>query len=604
MFHAPTMRKQVIAVASQPGRSTKGMEVMLFAIYFAAVTSLSPEECESRLGEPRAALMSRFRFCLEQGLSKANFLMTEEIIVLQAFVLYVLCLRRHEGSRATWSLCGLVVRIAITLGLHRDGSDFNLPPFEAEIRRRTWWQICMLDVRTSDDHGCDPTIMVHTFDTRKPLNINDDDLSPTMIELPQERTGITDMTFACIRFDITSVFTKLMSANAVQGLKNDTSMALSLAAKEEAMLESQRNLEEKYLRHCDMGVPMQWVIFTVTRIIMAKLWLVVYLSYQKLDGGNSLPQDTKNTLFVTALESIEYALLLETEVHAVKWGWLYKTYYQWHALAFLLTELNSRTHGDLVTRAWRAVDATIVKWGGSITEDKKNNLWKPLRKLMAKARAIRDRQLMIERKIVAADVQHEPLQWTDEHGEALPQGLEAYRLPRSLNSTNAEFTLKKEEDENPTSTTMEILHPPFGSGFAAVNGYQGDTVGFPSEFLPYAEPQHMPGTLESNSGLLQQHDGTTNNEWNLYNEYHSGTVSGGPELNFNGEPSGMNASGVDYAQDSFAMELVDPMIDGEGGPVLQWDTWDDMVREFEQQNGAGSSNQWQARRFMMGDTWL
>lgn len=119
----------------------------------------------------------------------------------------------------------------------------------------------------------------------------------------------------------------------------------------------------------------------------------IYQPYQRLDGGESLPRETRDRLFITSLESIEYALLLETEVRTVKWGWMFKSYSAWHALAFLLSELCHRTKGPTVLRAWRAVDAVIVVWGSRVPTHKRDNLWRPLRKLMAKARAARDREL-------------------------------------------------------------------------------------------------------------------------------------------------------------------------------------------------------------------
>lgn len=86
----------------------------------------------------------------------------------------------------------------------------------------------------------------------------------------------------------------------------------------------------------------------------------------------------------------------------MKWGWLFRTYVQWHAIAFLLSELCVRTKGEAVERAWRALEATAGKWWYPLNESankryRQGYLWKPLRKLMAKARAARERELALER---------------------------------------------------------------------------------------------------------------------------------------------------------------------------------------------------------------
>lgn len=83
---------------------------------------------------------------------------------------------------------------------------------------------------------------------------------------------------------------------------------------------------------------------------------------------------------------------METESRTEKWSWLFKTYIQWHALAFLLGELCNRTSGDLVNRAWTSVEKCIRsswKEASNKEESRSGHLWKPLMKLLAKARMAR-----------------------------------------------------------------------------------------------------------------------------------------------------------------------------------------------------------------------
>jgi hypothetical protein len=123
--------------------------------------------------------------------------------------------------------------------------------------------------------------------------------------------------------------------------------------------------------------------------------------------GATLPQETKDKLFITSLENIEYSILLETEARTMKWGWLFRTYVQWHAIAFLLSELCVRTKGEAVERAWRALEATAGRWWFPLNDNSPSSkgqpgcLWKPLRKLLAKAKAAREKELALERASVA-----------------------------------------------------------------------------------------------------------------------------------------------------------------------------------------------------------
>ncbi|EOD46576.1 putative c6 transcription protein [Neofusicoccum parvum UCRNP2] len=379
VLHIPTIEPKILSAIENRDHIPRGMEALLFSIYYAVITSTSSEDCDAWFSESKQTLLDKYRFGLEQGLARANFLQTDEFVVLQAFVIFLICLRRNEAARIIWTLTGLVVRMAQTLGIHRDGSHFGLSPFEIEMRRRLWWQVCILDTRASEDHGCDPTIVEASFDTQIPLNVNDVDLDPAMKEFPKERIGCTEMTFCLVRFEVANVYRRIQYVPPGPVRCSRYFSSVSLEQKERWITEVHSKIEEKYLRDCDMTVPLYWVIATVSRLIMSKMWLMIYHPYQRLDGGASLPQETKDKLFVTSLENVEYSILLETEERTQKWGWLFRTYVQWHAIAFLLSELCIRTKGELVARAWRAVEATAARrWNDLSSDQKKGCLWRPL----------------------------------------------------------------------------------------------------------------------------------------------------------------------------------------------------------------------------------
>jgi hypothetical protein len=394
VLHIPTTESTIIAASSSLTTLPRGFECLLFAIYYCAATSLSGRDCLNQLGEDRTILLTRYRFGIEQALARANFLTTEEVAVLQAFVLFLICLRRNNDARVIWTLTGLVVRIAQTIGIHRDGSHFGLTPFEIEMRRRLWWQVCVLDVRASEDHGCDPTILEQSYDTKMPLNINDEDMSPEMQEHPPDKLGCTDMSFCLLRFEIGNYFRRINyvpPGPAKPG--GDSCASMTLAEKEKWIAECHKKIEEKYLTHCDMSKPLNWVVATVARLMMSKMWLMVYHPFQRQNRGTTLSKETREKLFITSIENMEYSLMLETEARTMKWNWLFRTYVQWHALAFTLSELCHRTTGEMVERAWTAVEKTRdARWGSEVPEDTNSSqLWRPLKRIYRKAREVHQR---------------------------------------------------------------------------------------------------------------------------------------------------------------------------------------------------------------------
>ena len=297
-------------------------------------------------------------------------------------------MRRHDDTRFVWTLTGLAIRIAQSLGLHRDGTTFNLSPYEVELRRRLWWHVCVIDMRASEDHGSNPSIAETSFDTQMPLNINDEDLSPDMEKAPVPRVGGTEMTFCLVRFEVSRTTRKFLELPGEPTQPDEAAAVVRL--KEKWIEECRVTLEENYLKHCDTADPLSWVSATVVRLIMAKMWLMLHHPFQHHDDGSELPVEIRNRLFESSIEVIEYARLLEIAHATQQWGWLFRTYVQWHPIAFILSELCMRTEGDNVDRAWNAVNGVFNDWGEQVTRAHKGMLWRPMNKLMAKAQRARE----------------------------------------------------------------------------------------------------------------------------------------------------------------------------------------------------------------------
>jgi hypothetical protein len=389
ILHRPSIKDILDKASTNLDSLDKNTEALVFAVYLSAVISMTAEQCVSQLGEERETTIHRYRFAVEQALARANFLESQNLMLLQATVLFLTVMRREDDTRFLWTMSAVVFRLAQGLGLHRDGSNFGLKPFETEMRRRLWWHICLLDMRSSEDHGSNPQIYEAFCDTRLPLNINDGDIFPDSHELPEERIGCTDMMFSLIRFEVTvarrlcyvppNVPCPTLSAQRCIDNRENVIKALT------------QRFKERYLQYCDMTVPAQWICATTARLILAKLWLTVYQPLTKCDYVASLSQQTRDQLFLASIEVIEFAHLLETNENTVKWSWLFRTYIQWHAVAFVLLEICLRPIFPDVDRAWMAVNSVYSGWELQVTQ-KKGMLWKPLSRLMKRASDFRIKQ--------------------------------------------------------------------------------------------------------------------------------------------------------------------------------------------------------------------
>ncbi|KAL6229910.1 hypothetical protein BDW75DRAFT_234842 [Aspergillus navahoensis] len=382
--------QQLFAVASRNlDTLDKNNEALVLAMYFAAIVSMSAEQCMMRLGEARDTLVGRYRFGVEQALSKAGLMNTQSLTLMQAAVIFLNAVRRDDDTKFVWSMSALILRLAQGLGLHRDGNNFGLKPFDAEMRRRLWWHVILLDLRSSEDHGTDVQIHDQMFDTRLPLNVNEADLSPNTKERPKPRVGFTDMTFFLIRCDICYALRRVAytcpnTSGAISGPTPDNCPNVVQTVN--------MHIEEQYLKHCDMSDPIQWISATIARLVLTKMWLVIHHPITRSDLDSQLSHESRESLFITSIEVTEFARLIKEDKKTQKWSWMFDAHMQWHAIAMVLSELCVRPLSPLTDRAWIAVTTVYDTWLQT-AKQRKGMLWRPLAKLMKRAGALRKRQL-------------------------------------------------------------------------------------------------------------------------------------------------------------------------------------------------------------------
>lgn len=135
IFHKPSIQKSIYKASTNAEYIDRTSEAVVFAIYFAAVTSLKSSECLHYLREEHTIVRQRMRFAIQQALARVEFLTTRNLAILQATVLFLTCLRRPDDADFVGTMSAVALKLAWGLGLHRDGTQSGLSPFESEMRR-------------------------------------------------------------------------------------------------------------------------------------------------------------------------------------------------------------------------------------------------------------------------------------------------------------------------------------------------------------------------------------------------------------------------------------------------------------------------------------
>lgn len=384
ILHKPSIEAILDEYSANPDSALQPEQDALFlTICFAAVVSMTPQQCLSVLSDSHDVCVHQYRVAVEHALARANLVSTQDMRALQAAVLYLLCLRQCSDLERVWAEAAIVVRVAQRQGMHRDGQQLGLAPFEIEMRRRLWWHICIMDMLCSEDQGTDTQIQPGMFDTKLPSNIDGDELTPEMTSLPYLRMGHTDITLCILNCEM-MINLYWAGKSLDQGTRQS-----SMSEKDKILSNLASRLEEQYLRKFDLDVPIQWMTAVIARLMLSKAWLVHRLNFS---ASNQDPSVTKNDeIFDMAVEILKFATLLQNNEITAQWVWLNKSYKQQHVVAYILSELCVRPITPETEHAWEVATNIYNEW---LQEGLQTNamLQKPLSRLMERAVISRKRK--------------------------------------------------------------------------------------------------------------------------------------------------------------------------------------------------------------------
>jgi len=89
LLHAPTVQQALLDATGNLDDVSKPMEALMFAIYSCAVLSMSTSECKNVTGETKPVILNIYQCAARQALVNAGLLKTSNMVVLQAYTLFL-----------------------------------------------------------------------------------------------------------------------------------------------------------------------------------------------------------------------------------------------------------------------------------------------------------------------------------------------------------------------------------------------------------------------------------------------------------------------------------------------------------------------------------
>ncbi|KAI9780619.1 MAG: hypothetical protein M1835_004455 [Candelina submexicana] len=191
ILHRPTFQKQYEQHWVSPANTKISWLGLLFAILSMGMLSYyrTGEEPVEYRGKT-LDLAGDYRRLTAQCLMLSDFATHPVHNTIETLILYLHgeYTRSRDSDVGVWVMVGMIVRLAMRMGYHRDPKFYpNISPFQGEMRRRMWTLLWQSDILFSFQTGLPSMIRSGDCDSTLPRSLYDDELDENTQELPVSR---------------------------------------------------------------------------------------------------------------------------------------------------------------------------------------------------------------------------------------------------------------------------------------------------------------------------------------------------------------------------------------------------------------------------------
>ncbi|KAJ5882928.1 uncharacterized protein N7473_009814 [Penicillium subrubescens] len=148
---------------------------LLYAIWYGGSVTISIRTIKAEFNaSSRVSLSTMYSEEVTRWLTKISFPRSPSLQGLAAYLIVQTILSKEEEPLTSSLFVSLAMRVAQTMGLHRDPANFGIEPREAEYRRRLWWHIMHMDGVVAMSSGLPPLVSDENYwDVRETSEIKD-----------------------------------------------------------------------------------------------------------------------------------------------------------------------------------------------------------------------------------------------------------------------------------------------------------------------------------------------------------------------------------------------------------------------------------------------
>lgn len=238
----------------------------------------------------------------------------------------------------------------------------KMTPFDAEMRRRLWWAIVMLDERICQMTGTRFGSLSPLWDCRPPAALNDGDLHPEGGAISSSSaSGPAESSIVSLRAKITN-YVRFSAAHlqftnpGLMRLARECSLTL------EGFMQWKEAFEAENLTGFNLDVPIQFQAIWTARCVLARAHVLEYLiAFSR--QGDKMPEAHRVSAIRSALTALEADINLMTSPLTRRWGWMNDLHFQFVAYVLVTQELRRRPMHHLSGEMWETLSTSCeVRW--------------------------------------------------------------------------------------------------------------------------------------------------------------------------------------------------------------------------------------------------
>ncbi|KAH6703190.1 transcriptional regulatory protein GAL4 [Leptodontidium sp. MPI-SDFR-AT-0119] len=333
ILHESTFREQYSKVSDRPGGSTWLVLANLVAALGSFVSSTCSDDTHTTF------------FNAVKGHLSIESLETGSLTLVQAFGMAANYLQKRNRPNSGYNYGGVALRLAISLGLHKELHGWRTAPLKKEIRRRVWWSLCVLDVGATVTYGRPLNWPQAGVETAFPLNIHEKDLTTASTSLPPEANETT--IYSYIRTQSSYHLRTMRIYNRL--ISSPLPSATDLLSLDDELIEGWRSSLPHYFRDNDLPLSNEYLLghsisrwrFRLLRIIMYRPFLIRWAQNDYGLSTPSSPSTQEYPQFSTAENTATMRCFQAAEecISALFCFWTSGTHTRlaaWYVLYFLL----------------------------------------------------------------------------------------------------------------------------------------------------------------------------------------------------------------------------------------------------------------------------